>query len=121
MAVNITAYSNSNASSRSIAISFEGDVLAGSNTGAITSDIQYYFKFQTSARDLDNNPFPAKVALDFSDLVLNKQKQSRTDTSNAYSNIKDMVVDYTYDFIYGHTQNQYGSGAAEQLPMKFSR
>lgn len=119
MAVTISIYSNANATSKAINISFEGDVLASSNSGSITSDIQYYFKFQTSASDTDGNRFPSKVVLDLDDLALNSQKQSRSNTSNSYSDIKEMIVDYTYDFIYGHDADQYSSGVKRQLPINF--
>ncbi|MFW5872064.1 MAG: hypothetical protein ACOCUT_03060 [bacterium] len=119
MAVTISVYSNANSTSKSINVSFDGDVLASSNAGSITSGIQYYFEIQTNAKDIDRNAIPTQLMLDLDDLALNGQKQSRTNTSNAYSNIKDMIVDYTYDFIYGHDANKYSSGVQKQLPINF--
>jgi len=53
-----------------------------------------------------------------SDLALGGVKQSSSNTANAYADVSSMVIDYTYDFIYGHTANQYSSGVAEQKPMQ---
>jgi len=116
MAVSISIYNNVNARSQTITLSFEGVIVA---TEPMTTTVDYFFKFKTSARDSGNTILPVKIVNTMSDLALNHAKQSATNTANAYSTIKEMVVDYTYDYIYGHTANQHASGCTEQLPMKF--
>ena len=122
MAISVSIYSNANSSSKSISFDFVGDVLAASdsNVASWTANNDYYFKITTSARQDNNRVMPAKVVRDLTDLVLGGQKQSAENTSNAYSDIRSMIVDYTYDIINGHTQNQYSTtGVALQRPMKF--
>jgi len=122
MAFNITVYSNANASSKSISFDFVGDVLCASDEvfDANTSAIQYYYKITTSAKQDNNRAYQVKVVRTLSDLALNKTKQSAVDTANAYANVREMVTDYVYDYINGHTADQFTSGCTEQRPMKFS-
>jgi len=119
MAVNISIYSNTSPSTKSIALSFEGEILAGSNTGALTTNIDYFFKMTTGARDTGNVQLPVKLMVGLDSLALNNVKQSASNTGVAYTDIKSMVVDYAYDYIYGHTADQYSSGVKVQLPMQF--
>ncbi len=123
----ISVYSNANNSTRAINFDFVGDVLAArdsvySNTSA--SCFEYYFKVTTGATQDNNLSFPIVVVKTLDDLALNprsaSQKQSQTNTANSYGSIKEFIIDYTYDFINGHTSNQFGSGCTLQEPMKFS-
>jgi hypothetical protein len=119
MAITIPIYSNVNALSRSITVDFVGDILAADSKANVSSTNKtYYFKFTTGARDTDGIAFDPKLSLGLSDLALGGVKQSSSDTANAYADVSSMVIDYTYDFIYGHTANQYSSGVAEQKPMQ---
>lgn len=120
MAINVSVYSNGNNTSKSITIDFVGDLLAASQGPANVACSQYFFKFSTSGRGTDNIAFPVKIVRSFSDLALNKTKQSAVDTANAYTDVKSMIIDYCYDYIYGHTADQYSSGCTEQKPMKFN-
>ena len=123
MAINVQIYSNTNTSSKSVTFDFVGDVLAASHEEPFSptnaASVEYYFKVTTGARQDDNTTYSPKVVRGLDELVLNGQKQRITNTANAYTDIKSMVVDYTYDFIYGHTANLYGSGVTAQRPMKF--
>ena len=123
MAINVSIYSNANASSKTITFDFVGDVLAASTetpfSPANASSIEYYFKVTTGALQDNSVAYSAKVVRSLTELVLNDQKQRITNTANAYSDIKSMIVDYTYDYINGHTTDLYSSGVLEQRPMKF--
>jgi len=123
MAINVNIYSNANASSRTITFDFVGDVLAASQETPFSptnaSSIEYYFKVTTGAKQDNDAAIPAKVVRGLSELVLNDQKQRITNTAAAYSDIKSMVVDYTYDYINGHVADLYSSGCTERRPMKF--
>ena len=119
MAVNIAIYSNANSASKSISVDFEGEILAASNASSYTTDINYFFKFNTGARTDDNIALGVKLNMGLSDLVLDGEKQSAADSSNAYSDITDMITDVVYDYIHGHTANQYSSGVTVQNPMQF--
>ena len=121
MAISVQIYSNANSSSKVVTYDFVGDVLAASDEllGVNTASTEYYFRITTGATQDDNTPYEAKVARSLSELVLNGVKQSATDTNAAYSDVKSMIVDYTYDYINGHTADQYSSGVTEQKPMKF--
>jgi len=129
MAINISIYSNANASSNSVVFDFVGDVLAANYDGypyspANTSSVEYYFKITTSARQDNSVAYPAKVVRSLDELVLNRQKQSRNSygdpySTNAYSDIKSMIVDYVWDYINGHDANESGTGVTVQRPMRF--
>ena len=125
MAVSISVYSNANATSRSVTFDFVGDVLAANDEviGTNTAATEYYFKITTGSRQ-DNGStsgiaYGAKVARRLSELALGGNKQSASNTANAYGDIKSMVVDYMYDYINGHTANQFLSGVSRQYPTKF--
>ena len=119
MAINLSVYSNGNTSSKTITVDFVADFLASSANG-VSDQTRYFFKYSTSARDSDNVAFGAKVAEGLDDLVLNSEKQRITDTAAAYTDIKSMIVDYTYDFIQGHAAELYSTSVTLQKPMKFN-
>ena len=126
MSINVSVYSNGNNTSQSIYIDFAGDVLAPSFDATDVACYQYFFKFTTSGRGTDDAALPVKITKSLSDLALFDragildEKQSASNTANAYGDIKSMVIDYCYDFIHGHTADQYLSGCTEQKPMKFN-
>ena len=119
MAISLGIYSNVNSSTRTVSVDFVADFLASSSNG-VSDQTKYFFKFNTSARDTDNGTFGVKISESLSDLVLNNEKQRIVDTSAEYTDIKTMVLDYTYDFIYGHDAGEWGTTVGEQKPMKFS-
>lgn len=119
MSITVSIYSNANSTSRTMTFEFVGDVLAAPDAPT-SSNVDFYFKVSSGARQDNNTAFPLKVVKSLSDLALNKQKQRIVNTSNAYSNIREMVLDYVYDFVHGHSANLYGSGCTVQYPMKFA-
>jgi hypothetical protein len=121
MAINLSIYSNGNASSKTIAVDFLSDWLASSSNG-VSDQVKYFFKFTTGAKDEDGLSYEVRIAESLSDLVLNKEFQRTnviTPDSNAYSNIKTMIMDYAYDFVYGHDVNQNGATIQAKAAMKF--
>lgn len=120
MAISIAIYSNANSSSKSISVGFEGDIVASSNVSAVVdTGIDYFFKFSTGAKSTDNVALPVKLNLGLSDLALNGVKQSAADSNVAYSTITDMITDVIYDYVNGHTADQYSSGVTAQSQMQF--
>ena len=119
MAISLNVYSNGNASSKSINVDFVADILASSSNG-VSDQTKYFFKFTTGGRDTANHAFGVKVSESLNDLVLGGNNCASDGSSTPYVNIKTMIIDYTYDYIYGHVADKYGSGVLEQLPMKFN-
>ena len=125
MAINLSVYSNGNSSSRVVTFDFYGDVVAGANEiyAANASSYIYYIKGTTTARQDDGTTggptYPVKIMTSLSSLALKGAKQSKSNTASSYSDIKSLIIDYTYDFIYGHTEDQFSSGVTEQKPMRF--
>ena len=119
MAINILIYSNANSTSKTVTVDFVGDILASSNVAVVNSTQDYFFKFTTSARTDLNETLPTRVTTKLSDLALNGQKQSATNSAAAYTDIKTMIVDYVYDYINGHTAGQYSTNVKRQNPMGF--
>ena len=131
--INIQIYGNANSISRTITVDINADVLATSFTpsNAASSCIDYYIKFTPSAPDTSGIPLPIKYVRGLnaatSSLVLNgvKQKGSNVCSStacstNAYNDLTELITDYVYDYIEGHTQNQFNSGCSAKAGMKFS-
>ena len=120
MSISIPIYNNVNSISRTITVDLVGDVLAP-DTGVppYAATPSYYFKFTTSAADTEGVTLRPKICLSLAvpDLALGT-KQSQYDYANAYSNIQSMIVDYTYDFVYGHTAGQWGTAVTEQKAMQ---
>ena len=125
MAITLATYSNSNSKVQNITVDFNAEFLAASLSGT-SNALQYFFKFTTSARDIDNETLPPKIVKDLSDLpVINRSNsaqkwRSATNSTNVYENIKTMLVDYAYDYVYGHEANQWGSNCTEQKQIKFT-
>lgn len=134
MAISVTVYSNANSSSRSLSFDFVGDILAPDDIPANASCNAFYFKITASAtQEVSNAAFPVKIVRSLSDLALFKpgdnsvtRKRATNPNlypdgdANAYSTIKEMVVDYTSDYINGHLANTYSSECILQRPMKFN-
>jgi hypothetical protein len=117
MAINISVYSNANSASQTMTVDFVGDVLAATDSN--NTSMEYYFKITTGARQDNNVAFPIKIVRDLGEIALNKTKQSASNTAADYTNIDAMVTDYCYDFINGHTADQFSSGCTLQRPVKF--
>lgn len=119
MAINVSVYSNANSSSKTITFDFVSDILAPSDFPANSACNAFYFKVTAGATQDNNLAFPVKIIRGLDELALNHNKQRITNTANNYSTIKEMIVDYTYDYINGHAADLYGSGCTLQRPMKF--
>lgn len=119
MAVSLGIYSNGNTATKTLQVDFVADYLASSSNG-VSENTKYFFRFNTQARNTDNGTMPTLVSESLSDLVLNKEKRSMSNSAAHYGNVKSMIVDYTYDYIHGHESNQFLSGSREQKPMSFS-
>ena len=126
MATNVSIYSNANSASKSVTFDFVGDVLASHNGFNTNNAAAYtfYFKVTTSAKFVNGTTtggsYPiVKTMPTLSELALNGIRQSNSGSSSAYVDIKSMIVDYTDDYVYGHTANEAGSGVTYQGPMKF--
>lgn len=126
MAISVQIYSNANSSSRSINFAFVGDILADSDSPSNAACNAFYFKVTAGGTQDNNAAFPVKIVRSLSDLVLAKngggtkhQSGLNSGSTNNYTDIKSMVIDYTYDYINGHAANAYGSGCTIQRPMKF--
>jgi hypothetical protein len=118
MAVTYRIYDETANTTKSVSVDFVGNILAAS-AGSFVSELSYYFRVRASARDTDGNALPEILVMSLDELSLNGVKQRRTDTAVAYININDMVEDYLYDYVNGHTADLHSSGVAERAPMQF--
>lgn len=119
MAISVNIYSNANNSTKTVTFDFVGEVMVASDIVTPNPCNQYYFKITTSAKQDDGSSYSLKMVRDLSELALNGNVQSRANTTDAYGNVKSMVIDYLFDAVNGHTADQYLSGCTEQRPMKF--
>lgn len=120
MAINLQVYSNAYNTTKTIVVDFVAQVATITDDLSVNDNLRYFFKFTTGARDTSGLAYSPRVVEDLSDLALNKTKQSAVNSAAAYSNVKAMIVDYVYDYINGHTADQYSSGVAAKAPMRFS-
>jgi hypothetical protein len=118
MAINVDIFNNSTNSTKRISVEFFGNILA-SSSGVDSGSTTYYFNVSTSAKDTGNNRIPNSVVEGLDSLVLNGSKQRMSDTSAPYSSITDMIDDYIYDYVNGHSEDLHSSGVSERLPLKF--
>ena len=120
MSVKEEIYNNVSGGSSYVTVDFANSILTQDPSDA--SQI-YYISFtpKSTAKTTSGASLPVKAATGLDDLVLagNGGSQSITNDSNAYSNITAMVADYMYDYINGHTSNQFSTGVTAQLPLDF--
>jgi hypothetical protein len=118
MAISVAVYNSVTRTRRNVSVDFISEVLA-SNAAVGTPTVEWFFKFSTTTRDTGNNVIPVKLVDAQTDLALNGTKRSSSNSAVAYATITEMVEDYLFDLVNGHTADQYSSGATEQLPMSF--
>lgn len=116
MAIVFDIYSNVSNQTQQVVLDFYSDVLPESAYAGPT-EITYYSKFTTGALDTGGLQYPERLVMGWNDLALKGVKQSAIDEANAYTSIKTMVIDYIYDYINGHTADQYSSGVTFKAPM----
>jgi hypothetical protein len=117
MAINVTVLNESSSGTGSISLDFVFDILASAEDFPISTENQFYFRLTTNSTQVGGGSIPVKVMQSLSDLALNSAKQSRADDASAYSSVTDMMEDYIFDFIHGHTDDQYSSGVSAQGAM----
>jgi len=118
MAVTYKIYDETAETSKTVSVDFIGNILAQS-AGSFVSELSYYFRIKTGARTTDGSRFPEILIMSLDELALNGVKQRRTDTAAAYTSINDMIEDYLYDYVNGHTADLFSSGVEERAPMQF--
>ena len=117
MAINVRVLNEVNSRTAQVQLDFVLDILASEDDYPLSTDCEFYFKFNTSTNQVGGGSIPVKVTKSLSDLALNGSKQSRADDATAYDSVTDMVEDYLFDFIHGHTADQYSSGVTAQAAM----
>jgi hypothetical protein len=118
MAVTYRIYDETAQTTKSVSVDFLGNILAQS-AGSFISEVTYYFRIRSSARDTNGVQLPELLIMSLDELALNGVKQRRTDTAAAYTDINDMIEDYLYDYVNGHSADLHSSGVAERAPMQF--
>jgi len=116
MAVTYKIHDETLNTTKSISVDFLGNFLAASGN-TFTSNLDFYFRIKVSARDTDGNAIPESLVLSLDELVLNGVKQRRTNIATDYTSINDMIEDYMYDYVNGHTDDLYSSGVSARAAM----
>lgn len=119
MAVTYTIFDETANKSKQITVDFLGNFLAASGS-TFSSNMDFYFRIKTVAKDTDGNPLPESLVLSLDELVLNGAKQRRTNVATDYTDINDMIEDYLYDYVNGHTANLYSSGVSARAAIAFT-
>jgi hypothetical protein len=116
MSISLNVQNITSGVSKRISMDFvHGYVMPGN--GDLGAKKKFYFSLSTSGRDSDNAALPSKLITGLDSLVLNGAKQKRDNSADPYASITEMINDYVYDYINGHTANENGSGVSEQKPM----
>lgn len=118
MAISVQIYDNTTGNSNYINLDLLADFLADS-AGGNPNELQYFISMTTSSLDTSLLPYAPRYAKSLSTLALNGVKRSSVDSAVAYDNIKTMIDDYVYDYIYGHTADKYSSGCTLKAPISF--
>ena len=118
MAINISIFDKATNRSKTVSCDFLADFLADTS-GSDPNKLQYFFQLSTAATDTSNIRYQTKYVKKLSDLALNGNKRSSVNSAVEYEDVTTMINDYIYDYIYGHTANQFGSGCPLKAPMKF--
>jgi hypothetical protein len=105
-------------STKTVSVDFLANILAASE-GTFESALSYYFQIKTGARTTSGDSIPNTFLMALDELALNGVKQRRTDTAAAYTDINDMIEDYLYDYVNGHTENLHSSGVSARAAMQF--
>jgi len=120
MSVREDIYNNVSGGTSYVTVDFTNSILTADP--ANPSQI-YYISFVPKGKNANNVILPTKAATGLSDLCLGgnvaSASHSATYTNVAYTSITDLVADYMYDYINGHTANQFNTGVTLQLPLNF--
>ena len=120
MAINVTVLNEDNSKTGQIQLDFVLDILASEDDYTTpNTECEFYFKMNTSTKQIGGGDIPVKVTKSLSDRSLNGTHQSRPAVApviqtDPYASITDMVEDYLFEFIHGHTANQYTSSVTAQ-------
>lgn len=116
MAINYRVFNHETGRTAQVAVDFDTNLLV--EVGNYNGDLDYYFKFQTSARNTSGQVIPVKIVTALDELAIQgstSDSKSIADDDTPYASIKEMVEDYVFDIINGHEADQYGTGSDEQL------
>ena len=122
MPVKEEIYNNISGGSSYVNVSFTNTILTQDPSSATQI---YYISFvpKSSAKDTGGTTLPTKAATGLNDLCLGGNVASATQSSanvgSDYTSINNLVADYMYDYIDGHTANQFLTGVRAQLPLDF--
>ena len=120
MAISLQIYSNAYNTTKTVSMDFVANIATIEDDPAVDDNTRYFFKITTSARDTSNLTYTPRIITGLSDLALNKNVQSASNTRAAYTDIGAMISDYVFDYVSGHVNNKFSSGCTEKDPMKFS-
>lgn len=85
------------------------------------SDLDYYFKFQTSGNNTADQRIGPQVVQALDELAVKGSggvsKSIDEGNSTPYASIKEMVEDYVFDIMNGHSANHGSTGSTERLPI----
>ena len=122
MAIQFQAYNNVTSRSATINVDVVAQLIAKDSGGGVSSfEMDYYIVANTTNRDTNNDAIPGKYGDGLGDLALNGAKKSSSDSSVDYSSVKEMVYDYVYDIINGHSDDQFLSGVSVQAPINLGQ
>jgi len=88
--------------------------------GNVQYQMKYYIEGSTDNLDTNGNPIGREYIYGLNDLALGGTHQSEVNSTSDYTSIKDLIQDYTFDFINGHSANKWGSGVEEQLAINLT-
>jgi len=117
MTTRLEIYSNADSETKTVTVDFTSAVSAFTTDATSNPQNRFYFIFKCSARDSADLRYADRIVEDQDDLVLNRTKRSISDSNTAYTTITDMVTDFVYDYINGHTADQFSSGVGAKASM----
>ena len=119
MAINFRISNPINNRSTQVTVSFEANLLV--DPSDYNTDLDYYFKFQTSGIDTGGQRPSPQVVSSLSQLAVQGSGGSSQSidegNSTPHTSIKEMVEDFVFDIMNGHDANHGSTNSAERLPL----
>lgn len=119
MAINFRINNPINGRTSQVTVDFQANLLVDPSN--YNSELDYYFKFQTSGADTEGDRISPRVVTSLSQLAVTGPggNSQSIDEGNGspYTSIKEMVEDFVFDIMNGHGADHGSTGSEQTFPL----
>lgn len=101
---------------KTITVNLNADFLVADNPNPT---LTYYVIVSTTSKNVNNGNIDNSYIMSLGQFPLNGTHRSATNSTTPYTTVTELVNDYVYDMVNGHSANQYSSGCSARLGMQF--